>query len=189
MTSCLYLVGTIFGSTSSTLPLDEQAASARPNSSSKHHLAVIVPIGCLPWIDARRGLSAVPAGGPAAAGEIALAGRNADRLERGRHRIVPAVEIAEQRDDAENFHDFIVGPMLLQRGGDLKCDRVRNACRGQGKIEGGFLGRGKQRARRVVPDRRHALRRRAEAFGRENRMRLAIAASGRLRGDEADQPL
>ena len=92
------------------------------------------------------------AGPPAAGCEVALARGHRRRLERRRHRIVPAIEEAEEGDHAQDLDDLVVGPMTMQRSADRLVDRVGDARGGQGEFEGRLLGLAEERAAAEVPD-------------------------------------
>ena len=77
---------------------------------------------------------------PAARREVPAAHGLGCALERGAHRIVPAVEKAEQRDDAQDLDDLVVAPMGVQRPGDGRIDGVGHARRRQGELERRLLG-------------------------------------------------
>jgi len=104
------------------------------------------------------------ADGPAALGEITLAGFDRRAFKLRRHRVVEAVEKAEQRDHRDDIDNLCLAVVLLQlyeirvyhRAGDLY-GTLRDP-------ERGALGGGEERARLEFPKRIFLVRSNADAI-------------------------
>ena len=77
---------------------------------------------------------------PARAGEMHLPNLLGAALQACRHRVVPAIEVAEQGNHAQDLHDLPLVPVRAKRFADLGRDRVGNRGRSKGEIESGLLG-------------------------------------------------
>src|SRR5215472_9931714 len=123
-------------------------------------------ITCSPWLfgfrtKRVRGLrgrrrARVPSGGvladgPAALGEITLAGFDRRGFELGCHRVVEAVEEAEEGDHRDDVDDLRLAVMFLQLREIGVGDRVRHLRRTLGDPEGRALCFGEERARLIFP--------------------------------------
>ncbi len=74
------------------------------------------------------------------------------RFQRCRHGVVPAIEESEQRDDADDLNDLIVGEMLLKVLENVVCDFVWSAAGSYSKIDGCAFCGAEQRTVLVIPN-------------------------------------
>ena len=74
-------------------------------------------------------------------------------LEGGRHRVVPAIEKAEQRDDTDDFNDLALRPVPLQLREGIVGDGIGLRSRLDRKVERDALRLGIERVRAVLSDR------------------------------------
>src|SRR5215472_360164 len=101
--------------------------------------------------------------GPAAAGEITLAGLDRRGFELGRHRVVEAVEEAEEGDDRDDVDDLRLAVMFLQLCEIGVGYRVRHLRGALGDSERRALRCGEDRARFIFPQRIFLVRGNADA--------------------------
>src|SRR6188474_3470061 len=104
-------------------------------------------------------------------------------LQWGCECVVPTIEEAKHRNDAYDFDDLIVTPVLAQIHEHLVGHRIRHAARRNGDIKRRSLCRSKQRAGLIIPNRIEFLLVYPKLRSTFCSMCHAISTSGRATGD------
>src|SRR5258707_2456626 len=132
---------------------------------------------------------AVPARRPSAGGQIFLPSGKRLVFESRSHRVVPAVEEPEHRNDADNLYDLLFRPALVHLDKHLIRNSVRYRCSCDSNIEGRTLSLSIKRARLIIPDCRGLLLVHSKMHGAFDRMRHAVLASGSAACDVCEEAL
>ena len=106
-----------------------------------------------------------------------------------RHRVVPAVEVAEQRDGGHDLDDLAIIEVPAQLGEILRRRFVRHQRRPVRQPQRSTLGVAEQSGGLELPHGRNLFIGAVIDTRQVGHMRLAVAAAGGLAGDEADEHL